>query len=956
MSLHPRPPPKGTPWKLQPKYATRMDATELVHEQYSDDSNDDVDEMFDELENEQTAAIEDATKKGAATFQAFQDMVAAVQAANQKCADNTGDMLPDDVGSHRSTPVKRKWGLVDIDEDTPVKPKNGGSGTKRSFGRGEAVKKHHDKKDVPKLKVKHGDTKPPSTPPAPRGTRGRPTNDLEVICNRERKNFKVADASSVYFTLKWTVQQRCIRRYIAKAEHGEKSGTQEEREFATLAKWTFSMIESGMKIYALYRSSSVETGFQDWMSAWQVLMTFLEDKDGLKLDCPFLWQTYYDVLAELPECPHLPVELCKLKLIERGVIMDVADAFTFQRKIVFDMIASKLQNCSLDTLLDSLKVRIRPFLEEAGNQFVDCRVCEELQDFYKALPGCTQSQTHCLTPESCNHVQVQLEKVFSGCQTVRDSLLGLLLKFKDPGQFLLRHAQAMVTQYKNAQRRLEQMQVNVDTITAMHKLRKLSKAHYQQVMDMKAWLSDQKDSDYMECDPLHAAICNVVIPLAANAIGCWASRYSVQSNWQKADDEEAAEASWMLDTTAGLITALADDICPFANDGVEQDAVQLCRQWYKHHALFAKDAKEFTAEEAADVISLAKWGPLQQWLEKFNIYTLEPVEACVQASWAAANEHFKSIQEAFQKTCGHLHELLLEEGAPASNAVSEAFIAGRAVAEETVTPGFFVAVGDFTMSKRDQVADLDVQDQLKQVRVLSKIGDIETLRAEYLDRYINIVITGCSIGKLGNSVPATFTIHGNFTKQMQAMTQFLKRTVRDRWHSMECAHFKAKLQDGTQLLRWADAVLSTAGSLYTNSLDVMAKGLSDMCPPETITDDPQLLTESRLHKAIFENKHRDKLNPGVQNLQDVLQHIKDASGHGFDITQDLRQAYKRAMKIRAHAKMCIVLDWTLDILINDKKESKEELKVQSTEIINTVSKTNVTLPKYMNELLAQMAA
>ena len=62
--MHPRPPPKGTPWKLQPKYATRMDATELVHEQYSDDSNDDVDEMFDELENEQTATIEDATKKG----------------------------------------------------------------------------------------------------------------------------------------------------------------------------------------------------------------------------------------------------------------------------------------------------------------------------------------------------------------------------------------------------------------------------------------------------------------------------------------------------------------------------------------------------------------------------------------------------------------------------------------------------------------------------------------------------------------------------------------------------------------------------------------------------------------------------------------------------------------------------------------------------------------------------
>ncbi|CAK0877761.1 unnamed protein product, partial [Prorocentrum cordatum] len=67
---------KGTPWKLQPKFMTNLLATERIHSEDSDDSEDVVDAAFDELCDEQEAQLEEATR-GA---KSLQEMIAAVQA------------------------------------------------------------------------------------------------------------------------------------------------------------------------------------------------------------------------------------------------------------------------------------------------------------------------------------------------------------------------------------------------------------------------------------------------------------------------------------------------------------------------------------------------------------------------------------------------------------------------------------------------------------------------------------------------------------------------------------------------------------------------------------------------------------------------------------------------------------------------------------------------------------
>lgn len=135
----------------------------------------------------------------------------------------------------------------------------------------------------------------------------------------------------------------------------------------------------------------------------------------------------------------------------------------------------------------------------------------------------------------------------------------------------------------------------------------------------------------------------------------------------------------------------------------------------------------------------------------------------------------------------------------------------------------------------------------------------------------------------------------------------------------------------------------------------MSNSLKEMCPPAAVIEDPKMLTEEKLQGTLFSNPHRDKLNPAVQTLQRVLRYVKAASGDGFPISHEFKQAYKDALEIRAHVKTCIMLDWTLDNILNDKKTTPTELKAQAEEIQKMVAKTNVELPSYMVILLEKMA-
>eukprot|EP00959_Pyramimonas_sp_CCMP1952_P153609 3214107-Pyramimonas_sp.AAC.1 len=74
------PPKKGTPWKLQTEISNLHRSKELIHEQSSGESDNEVDDMLEEVQEAGMAGIEDACK-GAATLD---DMIKAIQKEAQE--------------------------------------------------------------------------------------------------------------------------------------------------------------------------------------------------------------------------------------------------------------------------------------------------------------------------------------------------------------------------------------------------------------------------------------------------------------------------------------------------------------------------------------------------------------------------------------------------------------------------------------------------------------------------------------------------------------------------------------------------------------------------------------------------------------------------------------------------------------------------------------------------------
>lgn len=60
--------------------------------------------------------------------------------------------------------------------------------------------------------------------------------------------------------------------------------------------------------------------------------------------------------------------------------------------------------------------------------------------------------------------------------------------------------------------------------------------------------------------------------------------------------------------------------------------------------------------------------------------------------------------------------------------------------------------------------------------------------------------------------------------------------------------------------------------------------------------------------------------PAPLPAQDALHKLKKGSAEGFSVVKELKEAYRFAQDARSHGKVCILLDWTLDIVLHDRKE------------------------------------
>ena len=92
----------------------------------------------------------------------------------------------------------------------------------------------------------------------------------------------------------------------------------------------------------------------------------------------------------------------------------------------------------------------------------------------------------------------------------------------------------------------------------------------------------------------------------------------------------------------------------------------------------------------------------------------------------------------------------------------------------------------------------------------------------------------------------------------------------------------------------------------------------------------------------------------VTAISDTLQRVKRASGEGYSVVREFKAAFRVALECRNFAKCVIIVDWTLDNIVNDAQQTPAGMKEQATKIMEMVDKTSVALPDYLQDLVTRM--
>ena len=159
-----------------------------------------------------------------------------------------------------------------------------------------------------------------------------------------------------------------------------------------------------------------------------------------------------------------------------------------------------------------------------------------------------------------------------------------------------------------------------------------------------------------------------------------------------------------------------------------------------------------------------------------------------------------------------------------------------------------------------------------------------------------------------------------------------RNTVREQWSSLEGPTFLATLQDSRALTRWATSWHEHCLNDMGVSIQNVPGELQEAMPPMKLIQDPRLLTDKSLQTQLFNNPSRALLNPKTRELGNMLQQVKDGQNKGLTLNKDLKQIHKEASTTRSDAKLCIVVDWTIDKMVREKPGDPQAMKKQGDEI------------------------
>ena len=252
------------------------------------------------------------------------------------------------------------------------------------------------------------------------------------------------------------------------------------------------------------------------------------------------------------------------------------------------------------------------------------------------------------------------------------------------------------------------------------------------------------------------------------------------------------------------------------------------------------------------------------------------------------------------------------------------------------------------------VATCDIEEDLKNLMKTASISTTETLKVEYLRRYIDIVQKCVELLTMGVGWPKSFDLMHEVRKAVELFAVFLRQSISENWSCLESPQFKPRIDDGKVLVKWAWAVCQGSSQHWATHLETASKELKAKCPPSSLIEDSALLTDPSLQKQLFSNPHRHELSGENQALNAKLQCLKVAAGHGFVVSGELKDAYKDALDVKKFSKTVILTDWIIDRVTRDRKTTPEEIKQQANTINEMIMKTNADVPVYLTMLVQKM--
>ncbi len=430
------------------------------------------------------------------------------------------------------------------------------------------------------------------------------------------------------------------------------------RDTALRTKQTLQLMQAAMKAHAAWTNKSdFDTGVAKFDSHWKQLDQFMHDESGnlrLRLECPYIWNIYYEVMAVSPDGRSFPAEL-EGHLLRDRLLMAPAEPVAFVQRSLLRMMINHILSGSLglEKSTERLADRLRPFFDDpAVGDFLDAEVFEELKAVrLVVLVGADTNSREAVA--NLHGVLGLLESGGSGTALVSEflSCRALGTQFIERAKSVLSSRQKCLSMVSKLEEDTNKLKELVDPSATAPVL-----TSWPWLAEVDSWFAGMEPGDaaWVDehcCDAL--AACSVELTaaaslLAAELIATWANRYSDSEKWAAPEGNDDAQC---LQAMQSVRSFRCLELAPATTS-----AVALCSEWYAAHSAIATavaDAGSVAQAVKVQLCKLSAPAPVHAWRQALESTCTQQCAAdrCT-ALWAQVNDKICKVASNFMQLLG----------------------------------------------------------------------------------------------------------------------------------------------------------------------------------------------------------------------------------------------------------------------------------------------------------------